>query len=82
MSEPSGVFRILADLVARRTGGDPSRVQPASRLADLGVDSIQAMELVVELEQTFDLSIDGQDLVDLETLGDVASYVERRLASR
>ncbi len=83
MSGPSGgVFRFLADLVARKTSVDPGRVQPDSRLIDFGIDSVKAMELVVELEQAFDLAIDDQDLVDMETLGDIAAYVERRLASR
>lgn len=82
MSGPSGVSKVLADLVARRTGRDPASVLPTSRLAELGVDSIQAMELVVEVQRSFDVSVDGQDLVDMETLGDVVQYVERRLASR
>lgn len=82
MSRTDAVFRVLADLVTRRTGLDPARVQPTSRLAELGVDSVQAMDLVVELQRSFDVSIEGQDLVDLETLGDVARYLERRLAAR
>lgn len=82
MSGPNAVFRVLADLVARKAGVDASRVQPSSRLIDFGMDSVKAMELVVELEQTFDLAIDDQDLVDMQTLGDIAAYVERRLASR
>ncbi|MCO5167770.1 MAG: acyl carrier protein [Planctomycetes bacterium] len=82
MSGPSGVFRVLADLVARKTGVDPSRVAPGSRLIDFGLDSVKAMELVVELEQAFDLAIDDQELADMETLGDIAAYIERRLADR
>ncbi|MBX3468065.1 MAG: acyl carrier protein [Planctomycetes bacterium] len=82
MSGPSGVFQVLADLVARKTRVDASRVVPGARLIDFGLDSVKAMELVVELEQAFDLAIDDQELADMETLGDIAAYIERRLAAR
>lgn len=78
----NAVFPVLVDLITRKTRVDAARVQPASRLIDFGLDSVKTMELVVELEQAFDLSIPDEDLLDMETIGAIADYVERRLASR
>jgi acyl carrier protein len=78
----NAVFPVLVDLITRKTRVDAARVQPASRLIDFGLDSVKTMELVVELEQAFDLSIPDEDLLDMETIGAIADYVERRLARR
>ncbi|MEO8740404.1 MAG: phosphopantetheine-binding protein [Casimicrobiaceae bacterium] len=39
---------------------DPDTVQPSTQLADLDVDSLSAMEFVFELEETFDVSLEGK----------------------
>lgn len=78
----NAVFPVVVELITRKTRVDPARVQATSRLIDFGLDSVKTMELVVELEQAFDLSIPDEDLLDMETIGAIAAYVERRLATR
>ncbi len=46
---------------------------------DLGLDSMAIIELLYKIEETFDLQIPDQDLQGLSTVGDVVSYVHRRL---
>lgn len=82
MPTPNAVLPVLLDLARRRAALDPARVEPGSRLVDLGLDSVVAMELVVDVERAFDLSIPGEDLQGLETVGEVVRYVEGRLARR
>lgn len=72
---------MLIDLVARRTRADRARIGPRSRFIDFGLSSVAALELVVDLEQALGVSIPDADLAQLETLGDLAGYLERRLAS-
>ncbi|MBI4615712.1 MAG: acyl carrier protein [Planctomycetes bacterium] len=69
---------VIAGLVVDKFRIDRSKVRPTSRLIDFGIDSVQALELIVELERVFDVSIPDQDLTELETLEDIARYVERR----
>lgn len=78
----NAVFPVLVDLITRKTKVDAAKVQRASRLIDFGLDSVKTMELVVELEQAFDLSIPDEDLLAMETIGAIADHVERRLAAR
>lgn len=55
------------------------RVVPTSRFIDFGLDSVKALDLVVELEEAYGIEIPDGDLADLHTLADLAEYVRARL---
>ena len=46
---------------------------------DLGLDSMAIIELLYRIEEAFDLQIPDDDLPQLITVGNVVTYVERRL---
>lgn len=46
---------------------------------DLGLDSLATIELLYRIEEAFDLQIPDEDLPQLVTVGNVVTYVERRL---
>lgn len=46
---------------------------------DLGLDSMATIELLHRIEEAFDLQIPDEDLPQLVTVGNVVTYVERRL---
>ncbi|MBN2231366.1 MAG: acyl carrier protein [Deltaproteobacteria bacterium] len=61
---------------------DVVEVQPEHALRDdLGLDSMAIIELLYSIEDAFGLQISDEDLAGLMTVGDVAAYVEGRLAS-
>ena len=43
---------------------------------DLDADSIQIMELIMELEDHFDTEIDEEEIESMQTIGDVIAYIE------
>lgn len=47
---------------------------------DLGVDSLAAVELVLELESTFDITVDDAELMTLKTVNDIVNLVETKRA--
>lgn len=57
---------------------DPSKIRRSSRLIDFGLDSVRAMELIAELEDHYDLSIPDEDVMEIETVDDIARYIDRR----
>lgn len=73
------MFPVVAELVAAKARVDRARVLPTARLIDFGLDSVRALELVVDLEQRFGLEIPDQDLATAQTVEDIARYVARRL---
>ena len=59
---------------------DPATIQITQHLRDdLGLDSMAVIELLYRIEETFDLQIPDQDLAGLTNVGQVVSYVEKRL---
>jgi acyl carrier protein len=59
---------------------DPATILITQHLRDdLGLDSMAVIELLYRIEETFDLQIPDQDLAGLTNLGQVVSYVEKRL---
>jgi acyl carrier protein len=61
---------------------DPSDLHPEDSLRDdLGLDSLQTIELVYEVESAFDLQIPDEDFGRLATIGDVVLYLHERTRS-
>ena len=69
-------------LMAEQLGVDPGEMKPdANILEDLGADSLDVVELVMAIEETFDIEVPDEDAEAMRTVGDVESYIAKRLAS-
>lgn len=51
----------------------------ASFVDDLGADSLDVVELVMEFEEKFDLEIPDEDAEKIATVGDAVNYIEERV---
>ncbi len=56
-------------------------VPSAHILDDLGADSLDVVELVMALEQEFELEIPDEEAEQIETVGDIFKYIEEKLAA-
>ena len=65
-------FDIIAKLVAERTGCDVSIVKPESKFTELGIDSLDTVELLMSLEDEIGVEIELEDHV--ETVGDLDKF--------
>ena len=69
----------LRNVVAEQLGLDRSEIVPEARiLDDLGADSLDIVELVMALEERFDIEVPDADVEMLQTIGDVVAYVEKK----
>jgi acyl carrier protein len=69
-------------LVANQLGLEREELVPQARiLDDLGADSLDVVELVMALEDSFDIVVPDEDVEGLQTLKDVQQYLELRTAS-
>lgn len=59
--------------------GAPELTDKTELVADLGLDSLAVMEVVADIEDKFELTIDDEDLRAVATIGDVVSAIETRL---
>jgi acyl carrier protein len=69
----------VKDIIVEQLGVDPERVKPESSfIDDLGADSLDIVELVMAMEEEFDLEIPDTDAEKLKTVQDVLNYVETK----
>ena len=68
-------------LVAEQLGIDPQEVRPESSiLDDLGADSLDVVELVMAIEDEFDIEVPDEAAEGIRTIGDVERYVNQQAA--
>jgi acyl carrier protein len=66
----------VRSLVAEQLGVDISEVIPgANILDDLGADSLDVVELVMSLEDTFDIEVPDEVVEGMRTIGDIEQFV-------
>ena len=56
--------------------------KPTTTFKDLEADSLDMVQILVALEDYFDIEIPDDDLKDLANMGDMIAYVEGRVASK
>lgn len=67
------------DIIVEQLGVDAERVKAeASFIDDLGADSLDIVELVMAMEEEFDIEIPDEDAEKLKTVQDVYTYLETK----
>ena len=70
------MFEKIAALIAEQLGIDVETIKPESRLIeDLKADSWDVVEMIMSMEDEFDIQIPDEDLVTLKTIQDAVDYV-------
>jgi len=71
------IFGKVKDIVVEQLGVDEEEVnEQASFVDDLGADSLDIVELVMALEEEFDLEIPDEDAEKIVTVGDAVNYIK------
>ncbi len=69
----------VKDIIVEQLGVDPEKVKAeASFIDDLGADSLDIVELVMAMEEEFDLEIPDEDAEKLKTVNDVQTYLSSK----
>ena len=73
----SSVAERVIDIVAGQLGVDKEKVKPeTSFVNDLGADSLDTVELVMELEEEFDIDIPDDAAEKIQTVGQAIEFIE------
>ena len=70
------VFEAIAELIADRTECDVNTITMDSTFHDLGIDSLDTVELLMNLEDKLNISIELDQKV--ETVGDLVNFIESK----
>ena len=70
----------VKEIIIEKLGVEESEVTPeASFTNDLGADSLDTVELIMEFEKVFELQIPDEKAETIQTVGDAISYIEANL---
>ena len=73
----SSVDARVKEIVCEQLGVSEDEVTPeASFIEDLGADSLDIVELVMALEEEYEMEISDEDAEKIRTVGDVVKYIE------
>ena len=76
MSDKSIADRIK-DIIVEQLGVNADQINPGAKfIEDLGADSLDIVELIMALEEEFGTEIPDEEADKLQTVGDVAKYIE------
>ena len=67
------VFQAIAELIAERNDSDPAEVTRNTRFQDVGIDSLDTVEMLMNLEDKIGVEIELSQKV--ETVGELVDYV-------
>lgn len=71
------VFERIKELIAEKVGVDPEEIAMETSFADdLDADSITLFELVMAIEDEFDIEVDDESIEKIVTVGDIVKYLE------
>ncbi len=76
MSIKDKVIKLIADKLSVET---EEVVPEASFVDDLGADSLDLVELIMSMEEEFDIEISDEDAEEIQTVQDAMDYVDKHL---
>ena len=78
---PQDVFQTLKDTLVEQFDLDPEKITPEARLAeDLDLDSIDAVDMIIKLQEMTGRKVSPEDFKSVRTVADVQHVIERLLA--
>ncbi|MFW6299277.1 MAG: acyl carrier protein [Bacillota bacterium] len=68
----------IKGIIAEELGVEEDTINADSKLSDdLGADSLDAVELIMAIEEEFDVEIDDSAATKIKTVQDIADYLEK-----
>jgi acyl carrier protein len=74
------VFEKIKDLIVTKKGVDAEKVFIDSSFEELGMDSLDAVELVADMEEIFDVNIPNTELQNFKTIRQAVEGLQRAIS--
>ena len=75
------LFDEVKEVIVEQLNVSPDEVKPESRFVeDLGADSLDVVEMIMALEEKFEIEIPDSDAENIKTVQDVVDYIEKAKA--
>lgn len=75
------IFEKLKAIAVNDIGIDADKIKPESVIIeDLGLDSLDMVDMLMKVEETFGVTIDDGDVAEMRTVADVVDFIEGAIA--
>ncbi|MBU3112562.1 acyl carrier protein [Clostridium lacusfryxellense] len=76
------VFKKVRSVIVEQLGIDAAEVKMEAKFAeDLGVDSLEIFEIVMSLEEAFEIEIPNEDIENIKDIKGIVKYIEGKLSN-
>ena len=74
------MFEKIADIVSKQLGADIDDITENTNIMDdLGADSLDVVEMLMAVEESFGVSVPDEEIPNLKTVRDIVEYVEANM---
>ncbi len=70
------IFEKIKEMVVEQLGVEEEEIKLSATFKDLNADSLDIVELVMAMEEEFDLEISDEEVENIRTVEDVVKYIE------
>ena len=71
------IFETVVSMIAKQLKVDPATIKPETRLVeDLKADSANVMVMIMDMEDTFNITVEDDAVNTLKTVEDIVKYIE------
>lgn len=72
------IYAMITKLLAEHTGREASEFTPETTFESLGIDSLETVEMVMELEEELDTELELEEKVS--TIAELVAFVEKKVS--
>lgn len=76
MIENQEIYHFIQTLVVNRFGVEEDGIHPSMAFSELGADSLDIVEMVMEIEHKFDIHFSDERLAKLKTIEEAVTYID------
>lgn len=69
----------IKEIISRQTDIDEEKLSGNTTLEDIVADSLDIVEMLMEIEEEFDVDVPDEDAQKLSTVGELCGYIDERL---
>lgn len=73
------IKKIVTKIVSRKLKISKNEISPDSTLKDLGADSLDELEIIIELEQKLDIILPDNIQPEVQTIGNLCKFIEKEV---
>ena len=71
----------IKEIIAQQTGIDHDAIKADTTIEDIMADSLDTIEMLMAIEDSFDIDIPDEDARTLQSVGELCTYIDNKLFS-